>query len=199
MMGTALWRTGRPEESLRHYEKAIALDPARAESHYSLSVALFLQARYAEAIPAFRRAFEIAPRWGRLPETYDAGAALRLPGPAASVAQVAGQRLRESPGDVAALLVLAAVRATAREASLRDAAEAERLARRACTLTRFQVPEALDVLAAAYAAGGRFEAAVPLQEHVVWYARAAERERLVAGAEARLMLYRQGAAFTRSE
>jgi hypothetical protein len=40
---------------------------------------------------------------------------------------------------------------------------------------------------------------VQLQEHVVWYARAAERPRLVPGAEARLMLYRQGASYSRTD
>ena len=199
LLGTALWRAGRPAESLAHYERAIEIDPARAEAHYSLSFALFLQDRPEEAATRLKRAFEIAPRWGRLPDAYDAGLAMPLPGPPRAVAETSAKRLAERPGDVSALLVLASLRAAAREPDLRDGAEAVRLARRACTLTRFQVPEALDVLAGAYAEAGRLEEAVRVGEVALWYARAAQREALAPGAAQRLELYRQGRPFRRAD
>ena len=100
---------------------------------------------------------------------------------------------------MAALLVLASLRAAAREDDLRDGAEAVRLARRACTLTRFQIPEALDVLGGAYAEAGRFDEAVEVERLTVWYARAAGRTALAAGAAERLALYESGRPYRRAE
>ena len=199
LLGTALWRLGRADESLRQYERAIEIDPSRAEAHYSLSLALFLQGRYQEAVPRFERAFAIAPRWGRLPDAYDAGVALRLPQPPRVAAEAASGRLAQEPGDVAALLVLASLRSAARDPGLRDAEEALRLARRACSLTRFQIPEAIDVLAAAHAEAGRFEDAVRLGRFVAWYAGAADRKLLAAGAAERLALYERGQPYRRAD
>lgn len=199
LLGTALWRTGRPEESLLHYQKAVEIDPKRAEARYSLSFALFLQDRYRDAIPQLQTAFEIAPRSGKLPGSYDAGIALALPQPPRAAAEACRRRLEQEPGDVAALLVLASLRAAAREDDLRNGDEAVRLAKRACSLTRFQVPEALDVLAGAWAESGRFAEAVQVAQLTLWYARAAERPTLAPGAARRLELYESGRPFRRDD
>ena len=199
LLGTALWRVGRTAESLAEYERATLLDPARGEAHYSLAFALFLQDRYAEGGARLRRAFEVMPRWGRLPEDYDEGIALAIPGTPQAAAELGRRRLAQAPGDVSALLVLASLRSAAREDAFRDGAEALRLARRACAQTRFQVPEALDVLAGALAESGRFEDAAEVGELTLWYARAAERTALASGAAARLELYRQRRPFRRAD
>ena len=199
LLGTALWRVGRTAESLAEYERATLLDPARGEAHYSLAFALFLQDRYAEGGARLRRAFEVMPRWGRLPEAYDEGIAMAIPGTPQAAAELCRRRLAQAPGDVSALLVLASLRSAAREDAFRDGAEALRLARRACAQTRFQVPEALDVLAGALAESGRFEDAAEVGELTLWYARAAERTALASGAAARLELYRQRRPFRRAD
>jgi Tfp pilus assembly protein PilF len=199
LLGTALWRAGRMDEGMAHYEKAVELDPARAEAHYSLSFALFLRDRQEEAIARFKRAFGLVPRWGRLPEEYDAGIARAIPGPPPAAAEACRRRLAEAPADVSALLVLASLRAAAGDPSLRNGEEAVQLAKRACALTRYQIPEPLDVLAGAYAEAGRFDEAVRLADFTLWFARAAERTKLVPGAGQRLELYRQGKPFRRAD
>ncbi|MFN8094680.1 MAG: tetratricopeptide repeat protein [Vicinamibacteria bacterium] len=199
LLGTGLWRTGHPDEALRHYEKAVEIDPKRAEARYSLSFALFLQDRWKDGLAQLERAFEIAPRSGKLPARYDAGVALPIPEPPRTAAETCRRKLEQDPADVAALLVLASLRAAAREDDLRDGAEAVRLARRACTLTRFQVPEALDVLGGAYAEAGRFDQAVEVERLAVWYARAAGRTALAPGAAERLALYESGRPYRRAD
>jgi len=202
LLGTALWQMGQGEEALAHYEKAVELDPGRAEAHYSLSFALFLLERNEEAIARFKRGFEVHPRWGRLPEEYDRGIALELPAPPRAVVGVSRARLERGANDmsaVSALFVLASVRASAKEPDLRDGEEAVAAARRACAVTRYQIPEPMDVLAGAYAEAGRFDEAVRLAEFTLWFAGAAERTDLVPGAEERLALYRQGKPFRRTD
>jgi len=201
LLGSALWGAGRRDEGMAQYAKAIELDPGRADAHYSLSLALFLQGRNADAITRFKKAFEIAPRWGRLSERLDEGIALALPpGPPRDVAEACRKLLAaKAPGEVSTLMVLASVRAAASDPALRNGDEAMQLATRACSLTRFQIPEPLDVLAGAYAEAGRFDDAVRLSEFVVWFARAAEREKLIPGAQQRLELYKQGKPFRRAD
>jgi tetratricopeptide (TPR) repeat protein len=200
LLGTALWQLGRPEEALQHYETAVELDPGRAEAHYSLSFALFLLGRDEEAIARFKRGFAVHPKWGRLPPEYDRGLGMDLPAPPRVVVDVARARLEREPVDmsaVSALLYLAAVRAAERDPSLRDGAEAVAVARKACAVTRYQIPEPLDVLAGAYAEAGEFDEAVRLADFALWFARAADRESLVPGLEERLELYRQGRPYRR--
>jgi tetratricopeptide (TPR) repeat protein len=202
LLGTALWQKRQADEALAHYERAVELDPGRSEAHYSLSFALFLLERNEEAIARFKSGFAVHPRWGRLPAEYDRGLGLDLPAPSRAVIDVAQARLERGPIDmsaVSALFVLASVRAAAREPGLRDGEEAVRIARRACAVTRYQIPEPLDVLAGAYAQAGRFDEAVRVGEFALWFARAAERTELIPGAEERLELYRQGQPFRRPD
>ena len=130
LLGTALWRTGRPDEGLSHYERghrarpgprggplqpqprALPAGPLRGGDR-----ALPAGVRDRSALgPASR---SLRPRSARWP----------LPGPAPNVVATATQRLQQAPADVASLLVLASIRATAADPALRDGAEAERLAR----------------------------------------------------------------------
>jgi hypothetical protein len=61
------------------------------------------------------------------------------------------------------------------------------------------VPEALDVLAGAWAEAGRFAEAVQVAQLTLWYARAAERPLLAPGAARRLELYEGGRPFRRDD
>jgi tetratricopeptide (TPR) repeat protein len=202
LLGTALWQLGRGEEALAHYRAAAELDPGRAETHYSLSFALFLLERNEEAIARFKRGFAVHPKWGRLPSEYDRGLGLDLPASPEVVVNVARARIDRPSLDmsaVSALLYLASVRAAERDPELRDGEEAVAVARKACAVTRYQIPEPMDVLAGAYAEAGRFDEAVRMGEFALWFARAAERTELIPGLERRVALYREGKPFRRSD
>ena len=87
-------------------------------------------------------------------------------------------------------LGLSWIRATSAEAALRDAAEALRLAREAVRLGGDDHPDALDTLAAAYAAAGRFDEAVATARRAAARARATPGlERLAPPIEGRLRMY----------
>ncbi len=84
------------------------------------------------------------------------------------------------------------VLATSPEARLRNAGEATELAEQAAVLTDHRDPLILDVLAASYAASGRFEEAVATARAAIDRAAAAGAQRLADGFRQRLQLYQQG-------
>jgi len=198
LLGSALSRVGRIPEGITHYERAIEIDPGRSDAHYNLSFVLFLQDRNEQAIARFKKAFDMVPRWGRIPQEYDEGLGHDIVGDPARVAAGCRARLARGGGDLPALLTLATLRASAGDPTLRNGREAVQLAKRASALTRFQVPETLDVLAGAYAESGRFDEAVRIAEFTLWFARNSERKKLIPGAQRRLDLYKRGKSFRRA-
>ena len=98
-----------------------------------------------------------------------------------------------------ALNNLAWILATDPDATLRDGAEAVRLARRACTLTGNSSAVYVGTLAASYAEAGRFDEAITTAERARKLALAAGQP-AVAERNAQLIeMYRQGKPFRQTE
>ena len=81
--------------------------------------------------------------------------------------------------------------ATRPDATSDDAKEAVQHALRLCEATRYQLPSAVDTLAAAYAAAGRFEDAVKTAEKAIELASATGQHELAAKIRGRLLLYQE--------
>lgn len=60
-LGFALYSAGRLDEAIASYRRALALDPARADSHLNLGVAYALLGRRDEAIAEYVKALELRP------------------------------------------------------------------------------------------------------------------------------------------
>jgi tetratricopeptide (TPR) repeat protein len=100
--------------------------------------------------------------------------------------------LAVNPDNVQALAGLAWIRATAADASLRDAAEAVRLAERADQATRHQDVIVIDALAAAYAAAGRYDEAGRAAAAGLDLARSAGQSAVADQFRQRIALYQTG-------
>jgi spermidine synthase len=87
------------------------------------------------------------------------------------------------------------VQSTSPDASVRNASEAIRLAERAAELSARREPRVLDTLAAAYAAGGRFEDAVRTAQLAIDAAMRAGFPPLAEEIRKRLALYERGQPF----
>ena len=61
-LGALLLASGRVEEAIPHYEKALELDPAVGETHFNLGNALARVGRTDDAIEHYQRALELEPR-----------------------------------------------------------------------------------------------------------------------------------------
>jgi tetratricopeptide (TPR) repeat protein len=105
------------------------------------------------------------------------------------------EAVRQNPDYVKAHYNLAWLLATTEAAKGGDAVRAVALAERACRLPAGRSAVALDILAAAYAAAGRFSEAVVAAEQAIQEATSAGNVPLARQIEVRLQLYRGGRAY----
>ena len=188
-LGVALESLGRRDEAIGAYRQALRITPDDAETHTSLGVALSAQGELDDAIRHFSRVLEIVPD---SPEAHYnlASAFVMRRQPADAVSQFR-RALQASPDWPAPLTSLAWMLATDPDPEVREPREAVRLAERAVELTNRQDIEALDALAAAYAADGRFDQAVQTARAAVELAQASGQDSLAARLRQRLQGYLQ--------
>jgi Flp pilus assembly protein TadD len=156
---------------------------------------LHVAGRLDEAVPHYRRALELRP--DNAEARANLGRLLMLQGKTGEAAAEFEHALSVQPEAVSALTGLAWIRATSTDATLRRPGQAVAMAERARELSRGQDPQALDALAAGYAALGEFDKAVIAGRLAVQVADAAGQALLSADMRARVQLYEQKKAFVR--
>jgi Tfp pilus assembly protein PilF len=194
-LGIALSMLRRYPEAMREYEAAVRIDPAHAEAHNNLGAMLHVAGRLDEAVPHYRRALALRP--DNAEARANLGRLLMLQGKAADAAAEFEQALGVQPEAVSALTGLAWIRATSADAKLRRPGQAVAMAERARQLSHGQDPQALDALAAGYAALGEFDKAVVAGRLGIQVADAVGQALLSADMRTRLQLYEQRKAFVR--
>ena len=192
-LAMALASTGKVDEAIGHLEKAALLAPGDAGIQTNLGAALAMRGRTGEAIPHLAKALEADP--GSAEAHYHMGVALAQQGKPADAVAEWRKSLAIQPDNVLALNRLAQVLATSADSSLRDGAEAVRLAEHAAGLTESPDPALLDTLAAAYAEAGDFPLAVDTARRALQLAADRREDRLAEGVRARLALYEAGKPF----
>ena len=192
-LGMLLERAAKMAEALGRYEDAVRLKPDLVDGWTSLGLLRARSGRLAEAAQAFGKAVEL--------RAEDAEIQMRAGLAAASLLRAgeAGKHLREAlrlRADWAAPKnALAWMLATHPDASVRNGAEAVKLAERACALTEFKNPHYLDVLGAALAEAGRFPEAVAMVEKALQLVKGTPTVGAAGEYAARLELYRAGRAY----
>ncbi len=179
---------GNAERAVTALERARTLRPASAAVLGTLGAAYRSTGRFDEALDAGLEAVQRDPErafgWLELGrtrrirrETAEAGEALRA-------------ALALDPSWPPALDALARLLALDPDETVRDAAEAVRLADRLAGLAGYREPRSLDLLAAAHAAGGNFELAIRTAERAIERSRSLGLNDLGLTIEERLQLYR---------
>jgi tetratricopeptide (TPR) repeat protein len=188
-LGYALALRGQRDEAMKRFREALRLDPDYAQAHNNLAAMLQLSGRFDEALDHYRRALTLRP--DNIEARGNLAQLLSRQGRPAEAVSEFEQVLAAKADDPQALSGLAWIRATAADAALRNPAEAVQLAERAAAATRRRDLSALDALAAAYAAAGRFDAAVDTAQAAVDVAVAAGRSDIAAEFRERLALYQR--------
>ena len=187
-LGTIRLMQGRPADALALFTEAARLQPDNADARNNLGRLLFGQGRHDEAIGHLRAAIRAQPT--HVGAHFNLATALLQAGNDAHGAiEEFREALRLRPDWPTAQIALAWVLSSHPDAEIRKPQEAIDLARRAVELTS-RDPSALDAVAAALAAAGRFDEAVTAAAEAATRARRAGATQQLAAIEHRLALYR---------
>jgi len=155
--GDRLAQAGRFDEAGDRYADAIALDGRRLHAHAARGMLLARRGRLREAADDLRVAFDGGVADAEVPNTL--AFALAQTGDSAQAAAVLTRAAAAQPDNLNLKHNLARLLATSDDPNVRDGARALDLASEVCRRTGDRDPRALDTLAAAYAAVGRFDEA----------------------------------------
>ena len=174
-------------EAEPHFQAALKLKPNDADIRKSYASALAGQGRREEAMPQLRQAIRLHPDSdARLLLATLSYQTHKFPEAIAEYRDV----LKVKPDQPEALNNLAWLLATCSDGTLRDGAEAVRLAENACRLSGYKQARELFTLAAAYAEGGRFPEAVEAAQKSIEAAKAGGNTQLAAVGGQLLTLFR---------
>ena len=157
-LALALLRTGKAADATEHFEAALRANPGDRDTRKLLVLALTQAKHFAEMEQQARRLVADNPQdaIARLHLAY----ALKNQQKYAESLKEYRQVLKQDQSQIAAQNDLAWLLATCPDETIRDGAEALRIALRVSNATGGRVPPILDTLAAAQAASGDFAAAV---------------------------------------
>jgi protein O-mannosyl-transferase len=191
-LGNVLAQAGRTDEAIVHYEAALRADPEFVEAHQNLGMLLAGRGRFADALAHHEAVLAVNP--GHAAAHYEAANALVALGRTPEAVAHYRAALRQRPDWPDALGRLAWLLAVGDGSAVRNPSEAIALAERACALTGSGAPVLLDVLAATYAAAGRFDTAIATAEKAVALATAGGQADIAREISTRLDGYRAGRA-----
>jgi protein O-mannosyl-transferase len=164
-LGQAYAMNGKFAEAELHFLAAIRLKPGDPLAHKHLADALNRQGRNREAVVQLHVALDLSAKPDIVTETrLDLAGLLFHTGNSRQAVDQLRKVLLVNPDSPDALNNLALILSTSSDGTVRDGAEAVRLAERACRLTSFKRTEMISTLAAAYAEAGRYSEAVTTAE-----------------------------------
>lgn len=176
------------DTAIKHYDKAIQLDPRFARPYHGRGVAFFHQRQFDKAIDSYAEAIRLEPQ--NDVAIFDRGLAYWENGETKQALTDFRAAVQLNPKNDGAYNGLAWVMATSPEQEFRDGAKAVEYATKACELTEWKNPFHISALAAAYAETGNFAQAIE------WHKKATASPDFPASkqarATARLKLYEQG-------
>jgi tetratricopeptide (TPR) repeat protein len=182
-------RKRRLPEALESYKQAVTLRPTYAEGHAELGRLLLVLKRPQAALEHWER----AQRYGVSRAGFVIGLALcqSQVGDFAAAEQTLRVGLQRFPEQIDLMAALATILATCPDAAVRDGKEGLQLAQRLVELQGEDVA-GLNLLAAAQAESGDFEAAEQSMQRAVELASKSGRVAVVTMLQSRLELYRSG-------
>ena len=187
-LGIALARQGKFQEAITQFSTALRIKPDYAEAYNNLGLAFAETGDMEKALSSFRQALCIHPDYAKA--LSNLVAVLTRWGRFGEAVSVLRDRRTEKPDDLDVTLSLAWLLATSPDASIRNGKEAIRLAEQVCQAGAYRSPQALRVLAAAYAEEGRYEEAVHYAQRALRLSTEGGMNELANQIEAQLKLYR---------
>jgi protein O-mannosyl-transferase len=189
-LGAALQSSGKTAEAIAEFRNALELKPDDVAVHQNLGMALAAQGQLAEAVAHYQKTVQLKPADADLRCTL--ALTLYRHGQVAAAIKQLREAIRLQPAHMVSLNQLAWLLATSPDASVRNGAEAVKLAERAVELSGGREAVVLDTLAAAYAASGRFAQATKTANLAMSLASGGGDKALVEALHGRIKLYEAG-------
>jgi tetratricopeptide (TPR) repeat protein len=187
-MGLVLAQQGKYDDAIKHFSDALRTKPDWAEAHYNLGGVYARQGKLELAVMQCEETLRLKPDY--LTARVSLAYTLLHLGEIRSAVEQFYKILQLKPDDLEILNVLAWLLATTEDTSIQNPSDSVRFAQRACELTKYQRPDLLDTLAAAYAVAGRFSEAVEIAEKVKKMAEDAGQKEIAEKMQTRLQLYK---------
>jgi len=192
-LGRVLLTQNQPAAALDAFAKAVELAPDEAGYRTNLGYTLAGFGRLEEAADAYRAALNRDA--GDAAATDMLASLLEQLGRAGEARVVLEDGLRASPNNPVLAGDLAWLLATTPDDAVRDGKRAVEMAQALAERTGYEDPNALDTLAAAYAAAGKMQQAVATADAAIELAQAADDAEFVAALQQRRSLYESGQAY----
>lgn len=192
-LAAVLYLQGDNNGAIAEVREALKISPWMAQAHFNLGAFLLEQGQAGEAVTELERTLDMNPSFPSgeqaLAQAYgvehrDAAALTHW-----------RKAIEEDPESVTALVGAARILASASDASLRNGAEAVKLAGRANELTKGADPTVLDTLGAAYAEAGKFPDAMATAQRALNLATSQGNGALGQMIAARIRLYQENRAY----
>ncbi len=164
-MGIALGMSGRQDDAVPYFKKAVQTQGDFFEAYYNLGIIFAKENKIDEAADAWQNVVRIRPKFAQGHESlgYSLYAESKFP---ESLTQLR-MALDEEPNRLFALKLAANLLATCPDSAVRNGPLAVSLAERAKQLSGGNDPGILDTLSAAYAENGRFDEATAAEQQAV--------------------------------
>jgi tetratricopeptide (TPR) repeat protein len=188
LLARVRWRQGKMPEAAAQFAEVARLQPGSAQAWRNLGLALHQQGEFGAAAQAFQRARQLHP--DAVEYRCDLALTRYAEGDISGATALYREAVGLDPGWPQDFDRIAWDFATQANPRRRDPALAVLRAQQACQATGNAEPRFLHTLAAAYAAAGRFDEAVPTAEKALNLATSGNQLDLAREIEARLRLYR---------
>jgi tetratricopeptide (TPR) repeat protein len=188
-LGVILHQQGKIDDAVKYLYNAIRFNPTYYRAYSNLGTLSYQSGETQKAIEYWQQALRLNPNDDKTHSRLTQ--ALADEGKTAEAVRHLEESLRINPNSANSIGILAWILATSGDSSFRDPNRAIELAERACRLTDYANPHMLDVLAAAYAAAGRFSDAVTTAEKALALSRTAGEKQMTQKIQKRLSLYKQ--------
>lgn len=188
-LGKLYVRAGKPQFAEEQFRALVSMEPNSGEGHLQLGLVLLALQRRDDATEEFRRAIEVDP--GQVNARAQLAVLAEQDGEISAAIRLLDEANKLNPADTRVSNKLAWILATTSLDELRDPPRAEALARGTSERLQNRIPQALDTLAAALAAQGKFDEAVTTAETAARLALERSNDALVKTIGEHLERYRQ--------
>lgn len=189
-LGALYQQKGDIERAISSFQQALRCDPSFSSARFNLANALALSGRFRDAIPQYESALQTEPQNAEIHSRY--GDALAQIGRIGNAVGLYREALRLAPEWAMLEAKLAMMLATSADPSVRNIAEAIRLAENAHRREGDENAVIMDTLGIVYAEAGRFPEAISCAEKALSLVQAHGDSYMAEDITERLTYYREG-------